>query len=190
MVVRILIAYFTQTNNTQKIAEAISEELTNQGHQVRMERLDAITPGFLDDFDIAFVGSACHDADLARPAKRFLEGLSPSPSYELAGFVTHATYTGDGGDRQQELYDAWAGKCIRTFQRVSQEKGIHFLGFFHCQGAPIPEIATFIHQTIVTDDDEWERYIAEVNKHPDEEDLRQAKDFARHVVSQSKHSAT
>lgn len=179
---RILIVYFTQTKNTEKVARGIYEGLLSQGHEVHLEKIGGINSGILNDYDLVFVGSACNDADLAQPVKQFLDGVSHSPLFKMAGFVTHATYTGEGGNRERELYEAWAGKCIKSFNRVSQEKNIDFLGYFHCQGAPIPEIAEFVHRVIVTDEDEWEKYIEEVNKHPTEEDIQRAKEFARNVV--------
>ena len=179
---KILIVYFTQTNNTEKVAKGIYEELLTQGHKTDLEKIGGITPDILDNYNLVFVGSACHDADLAKPVKQFLEGISHSPLYKMAGFVTHATYMGEGGDRERELYEEWAGKCIKSFNQVCREKDIDFLGYFHCQGAPIPEIAEFIHRVIVTDKEEWNRYIEEVSKHPDEDDLQKAKEFARNVL--------
>jgi len=180
--VRILITYFTQTNNTEKVAKGIYEELSAQGHEVHLEKIEGINPDILDEYNLVFIGSACHDADLAQPVIQFLEGVSPSPPYKMAGFVTHSTMTEEGGTRERELYDKWAGKCIKTFNEVSQEKNIEFLGYFHCQGAPTPEIANFIHQVILTDEDEWNKYIDEVNTHPDENDIQRAKEFAKNVL--------
>jgi hypothetical protein len=65
---------------------------------------------------------------------------------------------------------------------VSEEKQIAFLGYFHCQGAPSPPIETFIHNTILTDDGQWETYIGEVREHPNKEDLQEAREFARQVL--------
>jgi flavodoxin len=182
MCVRILIAYFTQTKNTEKVAKGIYEEVATHGYEVHLEKIEGIAPDFLDNYNLVFMGSACHDADLAQPVKQFLEGISHSPPYKMAGFVTHATYTDEGGNREQELYDRWAGKCIKSFNQVSQEKNIDFLGYFQCQGAPIPEIAEFIHRVIVTDEDEWNKYKEEVNKHPNEDDIQSAKEFAHNVL--------
>ncbi len=61
---KILIAYFSQTNNTAKLAAGICEELLSQGQEVRMENICDITPETLNDFNLVFVGSACHDADI------------------------------------------------------------------------------------------------------------------------------
>jgi len=186
---RILIVYFTQTKNTEKVAIGIYEELITQWYEVRIEKIEGITPNILDDYNLVFIGSACHDADLAQPVKQFLEEISHSPPYKMAGFVTHATYTDEGGNRERELYDKWAGKCIKSFNQVSQEKNIDFLGYFHCQGAPTPEIAEFIHRVIVTDEEEWNKYEEEVNKHPTEEDIQRVKGFANNVLLKFKQSA-
>jgi flavodoxin I len=181
----ILIAYFSQTGNTAQVARAIWEEVSSHGHEVHLKELGEITPDGLSDYDLVFLGSACHDADLAKPAKRMLEGIPPSPAFKLAGFATHATYTPDGGEREQALYERWASGCVRSFYRASQEKQIEFLGYFGCQGVPSPPIEAFIHSTIVTDEAEWETYIEEVRKHPNEEDLHKAREFARQVLTKS-----
>ena len=179
----ILIAYFSQTGNTAKVARAIYEEVLSQGHKVHLKKIAEITSNSLNAYDLVFLGSACHDADLARPAKQILEGIPQTPVFKLAGFATHATYTPEGGERERELYERWASKCDLSFHQVSQEKQVEFLGYFHCQGAPSPPIEAFIHSTIVTDEDEWETYIEEVRKHPDEEDLQKAGEFARQVLA-------
>jgi flavodoxin len=179
---RILITYFTQSNNTAKVARSIYDEILTQDHQVDLEKIENITPGVLDEYNLVFIGSACHDADVAQPVKEFLERISPSPAFKMAGFVTHATFTGEGGAREKELYEKWAGKCIKTFAQVSEDKNIELLGYFHCQGVPIPPIADFIHQVIVTDKQEWKNYEREVKKHPDENDLLKAKEFANEVL--------
>ena len=141
-----------------------------------------MTPEDLHDFDLIYLGSACDDTDLAKPVKRLLEDVGTSPAFKLAGFVTHATQMPEDGERGQELYEEWAGNCIRTFHRVSEEKQIPFLGYFHCQGAPSPPIKAFIRNTIVTEKDEWEAYIKGVRVHPNEDDLQKAREFARQVL--------
>jgi hypothetical protein len=50
-------------------------------------------------------------------------------------------------------------------------------------GAPNPGIEAFIKSTVILDKDEWARYIEEVRKHPDSEDLENAKSFARKVLT-------
>ncbi len=179
----ILIAYFSQTGNTAKVARAIYEGTLSQGHEVHLKTIAEITPDSLNAYDLVFVGSACHDSDLAKPVKRVLEGIADSASFKLAGFATHAAYTPEGGEREREVYEEWASRCALTFDQTSREKQIEFLGYFHCQGAPSAPIEEFIHNTIVTDPDEWETYIEQVRKRPNKEDLQKANEFACQVLT-------
>jgi flavodoxin len=182
---RILIAYFSQTGNTEKIARAIYQEVISKGHEVHLKRIDEITAEGLSDYDLNFIGSACHDADLAKPVKKVLEKIPQSPQFKLAGFVTHATHTPEGGERRRSLYEKWAGRCVESFERTSQEKGIDFLGYFSCQGAPSYPVEEFIHREIVPEKEEWEEYVSEVRKHPNEKDIENAKKFVRKILTES-----
>ena len=182
---KVLITYFTQTGNTEKIAREIYEEVLSQGHEAHLKSISDTASDSLNAYDLVFLGSACHDADLAKPVKKILESIIKSPSFKMAGFATHATVKPIGGERERELYEKWAGKCADSFEQTSQEKGIKLLGYFSCQGAPSPPIEAFIHSAIIPDDEEWETYITEVRKHPNEEALKQAREFARTMLSQS-----
>jgi flavodoxin len=179
---KVLITYFSQTGNTAQIARAIHQEVSSRGHEVDLREIGPVTAEDLNGYDLVYLGSACHDTDLARPAVRLLESAGHSPAFKLAGFCTHATEMPEDGERARELYETWAGNCIRTLQRVSKDKQIAFLGYFHCLGAPSLPIEAFIHNTIVTDEREWATYIAGVRDHPDEEDLQQAREFAGQVL--------
>ncbi len=143
-----------------------------------------ITSDTLSAYDLVFLGSACHDADLAKPAKQILARIATSPPFKLAGFATHACNTPDGGERDQELYERWASGCNRSFQRASEEKEIDFMGYFGCQGTPSPGIAEFIHNVIITDEDEWSVFVEQMSNRPNQEDVQRAKEFARTVLAQ------
>ena len=166
------------------MARAIGEEMQSQGLDVHLRDIVEIAPDTLAAYDLVFLGSACHDADLASPVKRFLDQVPSSPGFKLAGFATHASYTPEGGERRRELHERWASGCRRSFRHVSHDKGITFLGYFGCQGAPSPPIEQFISRVIVTDEHEWAAYIQEARNHPDEDDLRKAKDFAQQALAQ------
>lgn len=180
---KVLLAYYSETGNTAKIAQAIYAEVSSQGHEAHLIETGEIVPETLNAYDLVFLGSACHDADLALQVKQILEQIPTSSTFKLAGFVTHASYTYEGGEYQREIYQTWASKCELSFSYTSQEKQIKFLGFFNCQGAPSPPIEAFIHDTIVTDEDEWEVYIEEVRKHPNDEDLQKAREFALEILA-------
>lgn len=181
---RVLIAYYSETGNTEKVARAIYEEVSKE-HKADLKRVEEITVDILNNYDFVFLGSACHSSDLAGPAKRILVALPLSPRFKLAGFFTHATYSSEGSGEQHSLFNRWASKCITSFQEVSKEKQITFKGYFNCQGAPSPPIQEFIKREIVTSPDEWEEYIKEVMNHPTPEDLQKAREFAREILSQA-----
>ena len=186
---KILVAYYSETGNTAKIAEAIGEGLMAKGHEADLMAIaDAVQPGeiapeALSSYDLVFLGSACHDADLAIPVKGFLERIPNSPAFKLAGFVTHASYTPEGGDRRQRAHRIWVSRCAQSLRQAAQEKGIEFLGYYGCLGAPSLPIEQFIRNTIVTDEEEWQEYAQEARKHPDEDDLRKARGFAQAVLA-------
>ena len=180
---KILVVYYSETGNTAKIADAIADGLLARGQEADRMPLGEITSDRLNAYDLVFLGSACHDADLARPAKRILAQIPASPAFKLAGFVTHASYTPEGGERQRQVHETWASRCALSFRQAGQEKGFDFLGYFGCQGAPSPPIEQFIHNTIVTDEAEWQEYLREVRTHPNEDDLRKARDFAQEVLA-------
>ena len=180
---RVLVTYYTQTGNTKRVAEAIYAEARSHGHTSKLKTLRKVRPRDLDDFDLVFIGSPCHHSDLAKPVRKFLASLPPSPTFRMAGFATHATYLPEGGHRQRQLYEQWAGGCVKSFETTSREKSIAWAGFFGCQGAPSKLIEIFIHRTIIKDRDEWAEYIAETRQHPTEADLANARSFAQAAIS-------
>jgi hypothetical protein len=97
--------------------------------------------------------------------------------------VTHASDTPEGGDREKEVHGTWASRCALSFCQASQEKGFESLGYNGCQGAPSPPIEQFIHSHIVADEDEWQACIEEARKHPDEDDLYEAREYAEQVLA-------
>lgn len=179
---RVLVAYHTQTGNTKKIAKAICCELESLGHEVTLENTRRLKPKDLTGYETIFLGSPCHSSDLAKPVKKLLERMETSPGTRLAGFVTHSTYTAEGGDKQRKLYEQWAGRCVSTFEQACAARGLAWSGYFSCQGAPSKLIEIFIRRTVINDPGEWPGYIAETRKHPDAQDEARARAFARGVI--------
>lgn len=179
---KILVTYFSQTGNTEKIAGAI-HEVSSKNHESTLKRLKKVKIEELNDFNLIFIGSPCHDSDLAKPALRFLKKIPDSPKYAIAGFYTHSTYLPEGDERILKLSEKWSGRCSKTFEELKKEKNVNFRGYFRCQGIPSPPIEQFIHETIINDDEEWTEFIEEVKKHPTENDFEDAKKFAQDILS-------
>ena len=180
---RILVTYFSKTNNTKRIAEAI-HEITSMNNDSTLKNFKNLKVTELSDYDLVFLGSACHHSDLAPPVLKFIKKIPDSPTFKLAGFVTHSTYPPEGSEKHAELFERWAGKCEKTFERLQNEKQIDYKGFFRCMGKPSKPIEIFVHKKIITEDEEWKEYKEEIVKHPNETDIENAKRFAEGILNQ------
>jgi flavodoxin len=178
---RVLVTYFSQTGNTEKVAEAIFDEVS-RNHDSKLKKLKEVKEEKLDDYDLIFIGSACHSSDVAPPVKKFLENLPDTPSFKIAGFVTHATYTADGPEYRVQVHEQWSGKCLSTLENSSKAKKIQFLGFFSCMGKPSPAIEQFIAKEVIPDEEQLDLYMKEVSTHPNDVDLEDARAFCRSVL--------
>lgn len=179
---KVLVAYYSETGNTEKIAKAIYEEASRE-NEAHLKRVKDISAETLNNYDLVFLGSACHSADLAAPVKKLLRGLPESPKFKLAGFFTHSVWTPEQNERAKAVFDKWASKCIISFESISKEKRIDFKGYYHCQGSPNLRIRIFIRTAIIRSHKEWKSYIREARKHPSLEDLEKASNFARKIIS-------
>lgn len=179
---RILVCVFSETGNTMRIGEAIRDEAAELGYSVDLETISSFDPAALGTYDIAFVGSTCHSSSLAQPVLDLLAKLPKDAGLQIAGFVTHSTWGPSDDPRRQAIFERWAGNCQPAFAASCAEKNIGFLGFFGCMGAPNPGIETFIQNTIMPEDTEWEEYIEEARQHPNDQDLLNARAFARQIL--------
>jgi len=179
---RVLVAYYSETGNTEKVAKAIYEESLKED-EACLKQLKDISADTLNDYDLVFLGSACHSSDLAAPVKRLMKELPASPKFKLAGFFTHSVWTPEQNELGRDYFDKWAARCIDSFENTCEEKHIGFKGYYNCQGSPSPQIEGFICSAITRSDQEWEEYIQEARKHPVKGDLDGARSFARKVIS-------
>ena len=108
---KVLVVYFSQTSNTKRVAESIYEGASKE-QEADIESLEDLT--------------VFADYRVPKPTIRFLESIPENPPFSMAGFYTHATYTRDDKrfKRAEEVFDKWAARGLRTFERISREKGI------------------------------------------------------------------
>lgn len=176
---RVLVVYYSETKNTEKVAKAIYDEASKK-HEASLKKTDEVNADSLNDYDLVFLGSACHSGDLAAPAKTLLRAMPESPKFKLAGFFTHSCPT---PEYSSSSFNKWASRCVTSFEEVSKEKKIDFRGYYDCKGAPSPAIQEFICKAAFGSADVAREYIKETLKHPSPEDLCKAEEFARGVMS-------
>jgi flavodoxin I len=172
-VLRVLVAYYSDTGNTEKIAEAVFEEASKK-HQAQLKKIKEVKPEDLSNYDIVFVGGPCQANDLASPVKKLLNAMPVSPKFKVAGFFTHMSPAGEKGGY---------GRCIDSFDKIKGEKKVDFRGYYDCQGVPSPQVQQLVKRGMNVPDDLWEKRMREASKHPSAEDLKKAREFAQQVLA-------
>jgi flavodoxin len=179
---KILVTYYSETNNTKRIAEAINE-VASKDNDSEIKDVKNVKNEELDNYDLIFLVSACHSADFAKPVLNLLADLPEKPEFKLAGFLTHSTYLPDEDDRKQFLYEKWAGNAPKTLEWTCKKKEIEYLGYFSCIGKPSDAIEKFIRKQVITEEEEWESYIKVARQYPKDEDIQNAQQFAKEILS-------
>jgi len=95
----VLVAYWSMTGQTKRLAEAVAEGAAAAGATVRLLPVDSIGGAVLDSADALLLGSPTHWANMATPVRAFLDRwpeLGFSPRDRIGGaFATGGT--GGGG---------------------------------------------------------------------------------------------
>ncbi len=169
---KVLVTYLSQTGNTEKIAQAISEE-ASQTRETELKKLKDVSPGDVAGYDFIFIGSPIHASNLSGTVKKFLNDIPSGAGQKIAGFITHCapSYT------DQEL-DGFT-EPIKT---ACQENGMEYKGCFNCQGALIEGLYDFIKNELNLTEEQWEEWIEQMIDHPNEDDAVNAKAFVKEVL--------
>jgi flavodoxin I len=169
---KVLVVYYSQTGNTEKIAQAIQEE-ASQSNEATLMKIEDVDPGGVKDFDLIVIGSPLHAGNLSGPVKDFLDNMQVEPGKKLACFITHAA----PAYPDQEL-----GKFNEPVQAACDKNKIEFAGSFACQGFLTPELHEMIKERQGATDEEWAEKVEQMTGHPDEIDLENARTFIRGIL--------
>jgi flavodoxin/NAD-dependent dihydropyrimidine dehydrogenase PreA subunit len=72
---KIIFVTFSQTGNTQKVAQAMADTFREEGHSIRMVALKNASPEDVLDCDLLGVGAPCFNSQAPTPIKDFLRKL-------------------------------------------------------------------------------------------------------------------
>ena len=169
---KVLVSYFSQSGNTEKIAKGIWEEVS-QANEAALTKLEDVGAEEFAGYDFIFIGSPLHSANLAAPVKEFLTNIQAGASQRMASFITHfaAAYPNQDMDGFTE-----------PIQAVCKEKKIEYKGCFDCQGALTESLHEAVKKKLNLSDEAWEDMLRQMAGHPNEEDVAKAKAFAREVL--------
>ncbi len=168
----VLVTYFSQSGNTEKIAKAICEQAA-QDNNAELKKLEDITPEDMAGYDFIFIGSPLHSGAIAAPAKEYLGVLKASSGQKMAGFITHLA----PAYPEQDM-DGFT-EPIKT---ACKEKGIEYKGCFDCQGFLIESLHEMVQKKLNLADEQWADMVKQMTGRPNEEDEDKAKAFAKTVL--------
>lgn len=168
----VLVTYFSQSGNTEKIAEAICEE-ASKNHDADLKKLEDIGPEGFSGYDCIFLGSPLHSANLAAPVQDFLKNIPSGPGKNLACFITH-------------FAPAYPDQDMNGFtepvKAACSETGIAYKGSFNCQGALIESLHEAVQKKLNLSDEQWADMVKQMAGRPNKDDETDARVWARDIL--------
>ena len=168
----VLVAYFSQSGNTEKIAKGIWEE-ASKSNEADLKKLEDVGAKDFAGYDFIFIGSPLHSANLAAPVKTFLTTIQAGSGQKMAGFITH--FSPAYPDQDMEGF-------TEPIQTACKEKGIEYKGCFDCQGALTESLHEAVQKKLNLNNEQWAGMVKQMTGHPNEEDVANAKACAKEVL--------
>lgn len=158
---KVLIAYFSQTGNTEKLSRAICDAVDMDADLIPVEKVKDV-----DKYDLVFCGFPVHVHSVPGKVQTFIKMLPQGK--KLAIFSTH------GSMRANEK----AKTAIE--HAVSLASKAVVLGAFGCRGEVSPKIIENLAKEPANRP--WCEEAQSAFGHPDEADLADAQAFARKIM--------
>ena len=161
---RVLVAYYSESGNTEKLAQAIFDSISTDTKQIATVG-DANT----EDYDVIFVGFPGQASSVPKKVEKFIKEIPEGK--KLAFFVTHGSLRG-GRLAITALHHALSLALKRTV-----------LGTFGCRG----EVKASIIESLKNKPEHkiWVMEALSAAGHPDEADLEDGKEFANLMIAKA-----
>lgn len=166
---RILVAYSSRTGNTKKIAEAIAS-VSDQTDLVRLP-----TEIELDQYDFVFAGLWCDKDQPDEAWKKFFQTV-------LSSDKPCAIFGTMGSDPFGHYGERFTQRVFNEYAKDSTVKGIRLW-----QGKIDPKVIEVLYKTsdLTKLDESTRTRLEAASLHPNEDDYRMAKEWARLVLNMS-----
>jgi flavodoxin len=158
-----LVAYFSQTGQTRKVAEAVYEAVTGEKELKELSEVES-----LEDYDLSFIGFPIIAFGPAKQGKDFLE--EHAAGKKVALFITHAA------PEDQEGVQEWLAGCREAAASAD------LVGMFDCQGELSEQIADALMNSDSPEMQSFGKRRPETIGQPDENRLEKARAFAREII--------
>jgi flavodoxin len=165
----ILVAYFSLTGNTQKVAAAIFGSLPEPKTMKPIAEVQS-----LDEYDLVFVGFPVHSHSVPFQVEKFLRSIPKGKKVAL--FSTHGSHTGSRLSRE----------AIEHAVVVSSQAKL--ISTFSCRGKVSPQALEVLGRS--PEHEAWTEMAASARTHPNEHDLEDAGNFGYWVLTLSRHQGS
>jgi flavodoxin len=163
----ILVAYFSETGNTRRVAETIFSAIRD----TRKKVLPIDQAEGLDAYDLIFCGFPVHHHSVPAKMVHFLQQLPQGK--KLAIFATHGSLR--GGEKAVTAF----------YAAISLAKGQTILGTFGCRGQVKFQLLDEWMES--PQHQAWAIEALSANGHPDAADLEEASTFAETMLYAAEH---
>ncbi len=164
---KILVCYFSNTGNTEKVAKSIAEGLEDENIEVL--KIEDADPSNLKNYDLVVLGSGIYGGKLNKKVTDFMKEVSEYPP-KFAFFNTHQSST---------AYQ----KAFKRIRSKLEESGSKVIGEFDCigenLGMPKETILGMLAKLPSEEKKRQEAKIEATKGHPDAQDLANAKAFGK-----------
>ncbi|MFX0010196.1 MAG: flavodoxin family protein [Candidatus Hermodarchaeota archaeon] len=168
---KILITYFSNTGNTEKVAKSMKEGLTD--YDVDLLPVIEVDPTTLSSYNIVFIGSGVYASRIDKSVLNLIKKAAPHLPTKLVYFCTHASLN---------MYQ----DAFNKVNTLIQDYNCEIVGEFDCVGENlgIPE-ETQLAMLEKLPDEQKEKALKirdENRGRPNETDLNNAKNYALSLV--------
>ena len=168
---KILITFFSNTGNTEKVANSLKDGLTD--HDVDMIPVKDVEPKTLNSYDIVFLGSGVYASRIDKSVLALVKKAVPDLPSKLVYFCTHASL---------KLYQ----EPFKRINNIAKEHNCEIIGKFDCVGENLGiPLETQLGMLEKLTEDQKEKAIKDMEKmkgRPNELDLENAKNFATSLM--------
>lgn len=168
---KILIAYYSQTGNTKKVAKSMKKGLAEE--DVDLKKIKELSPEDLKDYDLLLLGSGIYAGKIHKSAVTLVKKADKIPP-KVAFFCTHAS---------PDAYQHGFKVVKRILAKIDSE----VIGEWDCRGANLGVPEEIIEQRLANlppeQREKAKKDQEELKSHPDEDDLANAEQFAEELIS-------
>lgn len=162
---KVLVTYYSETGNTEKLARAIYEAISDEKVLAPVQEVKDIK-----GYDLIFCGFPVHAHSVPAKAMNFIRKLPPGQ--KIAFFSTHGSLR--GGQLPKQAFEHAIGLAPKA----------KVLGHFGCRGKVDQKLLDALAQK--PEHTAWVEEAMTAHLHPDDHDLADGKKFALEMIAKAR----